>query len=98
MFKPHVRKQMEERGLRYEEKFLLELAEKCKVDTAIILEKLPRAVEYQNQYDSNGDLVILIVRNKYPVTVFFRRSWNQEISKSSLSVREIIPFYKTKKL
>ena len=88
---PHVDKQLKERGLNYSEIFLRAVAEKdcgC-MDTAVILDKLEKPIPYIDDTKSNGDLVILIVRKNYPVTIMLRRSWNQPLTKEALDVEDI---------
>lgn len=89
---PHVQKKLKERGLNYSEIFLRAVAQKdcgC-VDTAVILDKLEKPIPFTDDFSSNGDLVILIVRNNFPVTIMLRRSWNQPLTPEALDVREII--------
>ena len=88
---PHVQKKLEERGLNYSEIFLRAVALECSpVDTAVVLDKLNKPIPYTGDMSSNGDLVILIVRNRFPVTIMLRRSWNQPLTNEALDVREII--------
>lgn len=90
---PHVQAKLKERGLNYSELFLLAVAKNdCgkNIDTAVILDKLEKPIPYTDDCLSNGNLVILIVRNNFPVTIMFRRSWNQPLTPEALDVREII--------
>lgn len=86
---PHVQKKLEERGLKYSEIFLRAVAKDCQVDTAVVLDILAKPVPYKNDTESNGNMVIMIVRNQFPVTIMFRRS-NQPLTPKSLDVREIL--------
>lgn len=89
---PHVQEKLKERGLNYSELFLRAVAlNDCgDVDTAVVLDKLDIPIPYKSDTESNGDLVILIVRNHFPVTIMLRRSWNQPLTPKALDVREII--------
>ena len=87
---PHVVKQLKARGLNYSEIFLLAVAKECSsLDTAVVLGQLETPIPYVDDKSSNGDLVLLIVRNNFPVTIMLRRSWNQPLTKEALDVREI---------
>ena len=88
----HVQNQLKNRGLNYSEIFLRAVANDCGCeDTAVILDILDQPIPYKNQFESNGNVVILIVRNRYPVTIMFRRS-NQPLTPKSLDVRKIINY------
>ena len=91
----HIVKKLEERELKYSELFLMAVAKNdCScADTAVILQKLDNPVPYIDDSRSNGDLVILIVRENRPVTIMFRRS-NQDADiksmRKSLDVQEVL--------
>jgi len=44
---------------------------------------------YRTRTESNGDLVVLIVRHHYPVTVMYRRS-NQPATAEAMRVNQVI--------
>jgi len=44
---------------------------------------------YRTRTESNGDLVVLIVRNHYPVTVMYRRS-NQPATAEAMRVNQVV--------
>jgi hypothetical protein len=44
---------------------------------------------YRTRTESNGDLVVLIIRNHYPVTVMYRRS-NQPATAEAMRVNQVI--------
>lgn len=93
----HIIEQLKCRGLPFCESDLESLAIKCRSDTAICLTKLSQEISVSNSPDnkyrtesrSNGDLVILIVRNKKPITIMFRRS-NQPFTTEALRVQAIM--------
>lgn len=88
----HIYQRLNERGLSFSMEYLISLAKKCENDTAILLCILD---EYRNDSDldfcqrkeSNGNLVILIVRNQDPITIMFRRT-EQPFTPEALKVDE----------
>ena len=92
----HIQSRLAERGI---EKLVTEsecklIASRCNTDTAIILTKLDSTVNdsslgYYARTESNGDLVVLIVRNHNAVTIMYRRS-NQPQTPANLKVNEVI--------
>jgi hypothetical protein len=44
---------------------------------------------YRSRTESNGDLVVLIIRNHYPVTVMYRRS-NQPATAEAMRVNQVV--------
>jgi len=84
----HIQSRLKERQLKFSDIFLLAIAKECERDTAVLLldtgvEKCPTERE-----ESNGNYVILIVRNKLPVTVMYRRS-NQPFTPEALRVETL---------
>ena len=82
----HIQIRLKERQLNFSDIFLRALALECERDTAILLtdtgiEKCPDI----EREESNGNYVILIVRNQMPITVMFRRS-NQPFTPQALRV------------
>jgi hypothetical protein len=90
----HITQRLNERKLEFQPEYLESLALNCNQDTAIILIKLNCHVgsDYRDYYartESNGDLVILIVRESKPITIMFRRS-NQKNTPQDLRVNQIL--------
>ena len=61
---------------------------------AVILAKLDGTKgqnygDYRSRTESNGDLVILIIRDHKPITIMYRRS-NQKLTAESMRVNELI--------
>ena len=81
----HLQERLKERGLKFSEIYLLALALECEKDTAILLHDTKIHKCRIDQEESNGNLVILIVREKRPVTIMFRRD-NQPFTPSALKV------------
>lgn len=63
------------------------------VSTAVVLARLDNHVgqdgAYRTRSESNGDLVILIVRDAKPITVMYRRS-NQPLLPDALHVKQVV--------
>lgn len=99
MLNSHIISRLKLRNLNYSEDFLLGISQKCRVDTAVLLKSPEKKVFVRDEEESNGDLVILIVRNGRPITIMFRRS-NQSLNKFALNVEEIhyeeLPVYYSK--
>lgn len=99
----HIIKRLEDRGININLVVLANLAQRCEGDVALLLHKFPYIVNdsckrFCEREESNGDLTYLIVRNKYPVTVMYRRSAQTntpEMLKVShiADIREIIQNY-----
>lgn len=75
----HIIEQLEKRGIEINVTVLANLANRCDGDVALLLHEFDYIVNdsdkpFRERTESNGDLVYLIVRNRYPVTVMFRRS------------------------
>lgn len=82
----HVSQRLAERGISISERDILTLCQDCHYDTALVMGR----VENCHCVDgSNGDLIILIVRECRPVTIMYRRS-NQPLTTNALRVDEII--------
>jgi hypothetical protein len=82
-----------ENGVRVSESAIIGLCYECDTDTAVILTQVDHkgdnSTPYYGRMDSNGDLVVLIIRNHNPVTLMFRRS-NQTNTPAQLRVNKII--------
>jgi len=90
----HTQQRLIERGINIPDSELYTIAKNCTCDSAVILAKLSEhkgdnASGYYQRQESNGDLIILIVRNNKPVTIMYRRS-NQTNTTSQLRVNNII--------
>lgn len=89
----HIYKRLNERKLSFSEIFLLALAQECERDTAILLKNLHEcknesSLPHKLRRESNGELVILIIRESKPITIMFRRS-DQPFTPEALRVDEI---------
>ena len=82
----HLQQRNIEREINQDLGNLSSYAEKCNCDTAIILKKLDKEL---NIAKSNGDLIIMIVRNRSIITIMYRRSKNQPLTKQALRVDDI---------
>lgn len=80
---PHVKNRLEEREIGLYENLPKRLARRCNGDTALILQTFdtPRS----GYGGTNGEIVVLIVRNQFPVTIFYRRK-NQPFTPEALRV------------
>lgn len=86
----HLSERLAERGITIPKGELEGVACKCRQDTAIVLCRLAQSNPVSNGYiGSNGDLVILIIRNRRPVTIMYRRT-NQPLTCDALHVSEVI--------
>ena len=80
----HTAARLDTRGLPYTLNQLLDIAAKHSVTTAVILGKVQ---SFENS--RNRDVVILIVRNGEPVTIFTRRE-SQSFDKRNFDVQKIV--------
>ena len=85
----HVTERLSERGITISERDILTLCQGCKQDSAIILCQCDNKRVSDGYIGSNGDNVILIVRDRRPVTIMFRRS-NQPMTPQALRVESVI--------
>lgn len=90
----HLQTRLAERKINISMSELYEKASRCDVDTAIVIKKLDAIQNDSNKsffsrQESNGDLVILIVRNQKPYTIMYRRS-EQNMSPLSMRVKEVL--------
>ena len=91
----HVCERLHERGINIHPFTVDSIAESCKVDSAIVLFKLKNSVNnhgriaYNERKESNGNIIVLIVRDNKPVTIMFRRE-NQPLTCESLHVNIVI--------
>jgi len=75
----HIHDRLRQRGIDINGKAIENLSMRCEGDVALLLHKFDTVANdsclpFCQRKESNGDLVYLVVRNKYPVTVMFRRS------------------------
>ena len=92
MLTKHVIERNQERKLCIPEYIIQNLAKRCPTDTALILYQFDHIVnnsclDYYSRTESNGDLLVLIVRGQMPITLMFRRS-DQDNTESGLRVKE----------
>lgn len=90
----HTQQRLIERGIKIPDSELNKIALSCNVDSAVILAKLDthkgdNSNGYYQRQESNGDLIVLIVRNSRPITIMYRRS-NQPQTAQALKVSNVI--------
>ncbi len=90
----HIEQRLAERNIQIATTALWDIARKIGfTPTAVLLGKVPvqgsQDCEYRNRTESNGELVILIVRDSRPVTVMFRRD-NQPFTAQALKVNQVL--------
>lgn len=85
----HLTQRLAERGIDITPNQLGAMAREYRQDTAVILTRCQMHYVRDGYIGSNGDLVILIVRDSRPVTIMFRRS-NQPLTAQALKVDEVI--------
>ncbi len=92
MINNHLIQRLQERGINYHPFTLESMAEKCEKDTAIVLCqcKTQQGMSYGDYYsrESNGELVVMIVRERQARTIMFRRL-NQPLTCDALRVSAI---------
>lgn len=90
----HIEQRLAQRNIYLSHSEIVAIASRF-VCAAIILAKGTHKGDTQPDYysrlESNGDLVVLIVRDHYPVTVMYRRS-NQTNTPCALRVDEVIDY------
>jgi len=91
---PHIIQRLEERKLHIPEELIEDLAEIYVEDTAIVILNMGFCVNHSNKEfyernESNGELVILVIRHQEPITVFFRRK-DQPLDAHSLRVNKVV--------
>lgn len=89
----HVAQRLNERGITISSAVIAGLCWEYE-NAAVILRKLDSEQgqdygDYRNRTESNGDLVILIIREHKDITVMYRRS-NQKLTAESMRVAELI--------
>lgn len=105
MITNHCSKRLKERNLILPVSLLNRISERCQKDTAVLLLQFDEIkndsdLNYHKRFESNGDLVFVIVRynpiiKKFrPVTIMYRRS-NQQNTCEKLHVAEIVDIHKS---
>lgn len=90
----HIVQRLAERNISIEPWKLDKIAQYFgSIPTAVILTRLEAHTgqegAYRTREESNGDLVVLIVRDAKPITVMYRRS-NQPLTPDSMHVRQVV--------
>jgi len=88
----HIEQRLAERNIKVDYSKLLVIAKSCgNTSAAILLGNVPYSdpgTDYHSRQESNGDLVVMIVRDGEPKTIMFRRS-NQPFTPSALNVNKV---------
>jgi uncharacterized protein YfbU (UPF0304 family) len=95
---PHITNRLAERNLHIPEDLIEDLAEQYDKDTAIVILNMGFCVnnssrDFYERKESNGELVILVVRHHEAITVFFRRK-DQPLDAQSLKVNKVVDLSK----
>jgi hypothetical protein len=87
----HITDRLAERNITIDCDKLAILAAKVDNAAIILLKQEHKGQEgaYRTRNESNGDLVVMIIRNHYPVTIMYRRS-NQPATCDALRVNQVI--------
>lgn len=89
----HLEERLLERNIHIRQAELERIASQYRTASAIILAKGTHQGDdehtYYNRKESNGDMVVMIVRNRQPKTIMFRRS-SQTNKPEQLRVNQII--------
>jgi len=90
----HIEQRLAERNITIATEALWNIARKVgKVSSAVLLGRVAHQGQqngaYRSRSESNGDLVILLVRGARPVTIMYRRS-NQPFTAEALHVNQVI--------
>lgn len=94
----HLQARLKERNIKISDSFLYLLAFSAQEDTAFVIKYLDCHMgstekDYYNRKESNGDMVVLIVRGNHPVTIMYRRK-NQDDTKEGLRVGKYLDLIK----
>ncbi len=94
MLTSHILQRLQQRHIAINPAILNQLAQACKVDSAVLLAKLPSHIgcnnsDYYQRKESNGNLVYLIIRDNHIITIMYRRD-NQNNTTDGLRVDAII--------
>ena len=90
----HLQQRLSERNIAIPDSTLEKIAAHFgDITTAVLLARLGehKGCEgaYRSREESNGDLVVLIVRDAKPITIMYRRS-NQPLTPDALHVRQVV--------
>lgn len=88
----HIEQRLQERHISIDYGKLCQIAKFAGRDAAILLGSVPVQNDDDTPYNSrelsNGELVVMIVRNGQPKTIMFRRS-NQPFTAEALRVEKV---------
>ena len=90
----HLQARLQERNIEIGDSFLYLLAFVAEKDTAYIIKNLDchkgtTEKNYHDRKESNGDMVVLIVRGNNPITIMYRRK-NQNNTPEGLRVESLV--------
>ena len=90
----HLQERLKERDIKIGDSFLYLLAFSAQEDTAFVIKYLnchmgSTEEDYYSRKESNGDMVVLIVRGNKPITIMYRRK-NQDNTKEGLRVEKYL--------
>lgn len=85
----HIEQRLQERGIQVSPAVIAGLCYEYDNDTAVIMERGNSKGGECGTWQSNGDVVILIIRNHQPKTIMFRRS-NQPMTAKALDVAQVV--------
>ena len=90
----HLQERLSERNIEIGDSFLYLLAFSANEDTAFVIKNLDchkgsNEKDYYSRKESNGDMLVLIVRNNHPCTIMYRRK-NQNNTPEGLRVERFI--------
>lgn len=90
----HIQQRLAERDIAIELWKLNKIASSFSVSTAVVLARLDEHMgckdgAYRTRSESNGDLVVMIVRDAKPITIMYRRS-NQPLVPDALHVKQVV--------
>lgn len=87
----HIEQRLQERHIAIDYSKLCQIARSAGKDAAVLLGTVPytdTGTDYHSRQESNGELVVMIVRNGEPKTVMFRRE-NQPFTAEALRVEKV---------
>lgn len=87
----HITNRLAERDIHIDVEKISYIASRVECGAVILLKQEHKGQEgaYRTRTESNGDLVVLIVRHHYPVTIMYRRS-NQPATAEAMNVDYVI--------